>query len=451
MNPLKTARGPRGHFLFGIIPEFRKDPIELLMKAWRDFGDVVRLQFGPVVLHLVVHPEHVKHVLVDNHRNYRRSAGIEVIKEFLGDGLLTSDGEFWKKQRRIAQPAFHMAEIASMATTMTQLTASDLSAWTADAGEGAAIDIAERFRVLTLRIAGITLFNVDLSDDSADFGRATNVCLQHMVDRTRSMLRLPLYVPTKANRRFVAARATLDRLIYKFIEDRRSGKTRAATKDLLQMFLDARDPETGNGMSDKELRDELLTMLGAGHETTALALTWTCYYLSKHADVCKLLLDEIGSVLGDRLPTLSDLPRMPYTRMVLEESLRLRSPFWLTGRKAIAEDSIGGYTIKAGSEVVLAPFLTHRHPDFWEDAETFDPNRFSEAKVKARHPHAMFPFGGGQRKCIGLNFAMMEMQLVLPMIVRAFDFSLIPGGEPLLEAGLTLRPANGCWMTARPR
>ncbi|MES2603367.1 MAG: cytochrome P450 [Pseudomonadota bacterium] len=449
-NPAQ-ARGPRGHFLFGVIPAFRKDPIGLLMKVWREFGDVVRLRVGPISLHLLVHPDHVKHVLVDNHRNYQNSAGREVIKELLGEGLLTSDGGFWRKQRRIAQPAFHMAEIAAMASTMAQITQDDLPCWLSGDAESEVVDVAERFRVLTLRIAGITLFNVDLSDESADFGRATTICLGHTVDRTRSLLRLPLYIPTPANRRFVAARATLDRLIYKVIEERRSGKAKAAKKDLLQMFLDARDPETGEGMSDKELRDELLTMLGAGHETTALALTWTCYFLARYPDVRANLVREIESVLGARTPTLEDLRNMPYTRMVLEESLRLRSPFWLTGRKAIADDVIGGYTIRAGTEVLLVPFLTHRHPDFWESPEVFDPNRFSEANGKDRHPYAMFPFGGGQRKCIGINFAMMEMQLVLPMIVRAVDFSPIPSREPALEAGLTLRPADGCWMTVRAR
>ncbi len=447
----KQADGPRGHLLFGVLPKFQKDPMGLLMRAWRDFGDIVRLRFGPVSLHLLVHPDHVKHVLVDNHRNYMRSAGIEVVKELLGNGLLTSDGDFWRKQRRIAQPAFHMEQLASMAATMTQLTAGDLPAWVPTSGNDATIDIAERFRVLTLRIAGITLFNEDLSDESADFGRATNICLKHTSERARSILPVPLWVPTRANRHFLKARATLDRLIYRLIDERRSGKTKALKPDLLQMFLDARDPETGKGMSDKELRDELLTMLGAGHETTALALTWTCYFLSLYPEVRATLARELDSVIGARTPTLADLPKMPYARRVLEEALRLRSPFWLTGRKAIAEDTIGGCTIKAGSEVVLAPFLTHRHPAFWENPETFDPERFTESKVKERHPYAMFPFGGGQRKCIGINFAMMEMQLVLPMVVRAFALAHIPGREPGLDPGLTLRPAGGCWMTIHAR
>ena len=447
----RRADGPRGHFLFGILPAFREDPIGFLMNAWRDFGDVVRLPIGPIALHLLVHPDHVKHVLVDNHRNYCRSVSIEVIKELLGEGLLTSDGDFWRKQRRIAQPAFHMQEIAAMAATMTQLTTQDLPSWLRGAHEPAEIDIAERLRVLTLRIAGITLFNVDLSDESAEFGRATNICLARIAARTRTMLRAPLFIPTPGNRRFLKARATIDRLIYKLINERRGGRAVPPKKDLLQMFLDARDPETGHGMNDEELRNELLTMLGAGHETTALALTWTCYFLAQHPQAFATLRREVDGVLGTRAPTLADLPKLPYTRMVLEESMRLRSPFWAAGRKAIADDSIGGYRIKAGTEVILAPYLTHRHPDFWEDPEHFDPERFAESSARARHSYAMFPFGGGPRKCIGVNFAMMEMQLVLPMLVQTFDWRLVPGREPKIEAGLTLRPANGCWVSLRER
>jgi cytochrome P450 len=374
------------------------------------------------------------------------------MKEFIGEGLLTSDGEHWRKQRRIAQPAFHMKEIASMAATMTRITEETLATWPDEAGPHAPIDIAERFMQLTLRIAGITLFNVDLSDESASFGRAAKIALEFLVRRTRSLVRVPLSVPTPDNRRFLEAKETLDAVIHRLIKERRSGAS-PPQGDLLQLLLDARDPDTGEGMNDKELRDELITMLGAGHETTAIALTWTTYFLSKIPSVREELEREIESVLGDRTPAFEDVQaqRMPYTKMVLEESMRLRSPFWMTGRKAVAEDLIGKVAIPAGTEVILCPYITHRHPDFWPNPEGFDPRRFSAARAKDRHSCAFMPFGAGPQKCIGMAFAMMELQLVLPMVVRAFEINLMPGADPQVSPGLTLRPRDGCWMTLKRR
>jgi cytochrome P450 len=443
-------RGPPGHLFVGSVPEFTKNPLDFICGIFRDYGEVVRVEFGPVTNYFVFHPDGIKHVLMDNHRNYRLVQNIAVLKEFLGDGMFTTEGETWRKHRRLAQPAFHMQELASMADAMTRTAADDIAHWLPAGGRSVPVDLMARFMQLTLRIAGVTLFGMDLAGDATTVGRSASIALEFINQRIQSVIRLPLGLPTEANRRFLEARAALDHIVYKLIAERRSGK-QAEHRDLLQMLLDARDDETKTGLDDKELRDELLTMLGAGHETTALALMWTCYFISKYPPVRRALDEEIESVLEGRTPALSDLPRMPLVKKVIEESVRLRPPFWLGGREAIAEDEIGGVTIPPGAQVLFGIYATHRHPGFWRNPEGFDPERFSDEAARIRHPLAFVPFGAGPKKCIGLNFAMMEMQLVLPMVLKAFDFWLLPGVEPEPAPGLTLRARDGVWVTLHPR
>jgi cytochrome P450 len=446
----KPAKGPRGRLLVGNVPDFVKSPLDFLMSAWREFGDVVRLEMGPRRVYVVVHPDHAKHVFTDNARNYGRSLGIDVFKELLGDGLLTTDGEAWRRHRRIIQPAFHQKTLGALAEEMVAIGERAVEQWKEAGRNGTPIDVGQRMSELTLRVAGSTMLGQDLEGKAAGVVTAAKNALAFMNDRINSLIKLPIAIPTAANLRFQKAKGELDTVIYGAIRERRSGAA-AERPDVLQLLLDARDPETGTGLDDDEVRNEALTMLGAGTDTSAATLTWVAYYLSTHADVLRTLRREVGEVLGDRAPTIEDLPKLVYTRMVIEETMRLRPPFWAVGRCSIGEDSMGGYTIDAGCDVIMAGYLTHRHPAFWPNPEAFDPTRFEPERVAEMHAFQFYPFGGGARKCIGAHFAMMEMQLLLPLIVRAIDLWLVPGCDAAPQAELVLRPRGGLWMTVHPR
>jgi cytochrome P450 len=448
--PPAAQPGPQGHFLLGSVPELNRDPLAFTLQLMRDHGDVAHVRLGPMDGYFLSHPDGLKHVLMDNHRNYRLPPMMEDMKEFLGEGLLTTEGDHWRRHRRMIQPAFHMDKLSTMADTMARITAEDLSRWHSDAAPAEPVNLMDKLMQLTLRVAGVCMFGMDLSDDVSAVLEAAAVCLEHMIQRSRQLFRLPIAVPTEANRRFVQARGVLDQTVLGLARARREGKT-PEKADVLQLLLDARDEDTGSGLSEKELRDELLTMMGAGTETTALALMWTCSLLSQHPTVLRAVQEEVKRVLGDRPPTLADTRQMPLLKQVLDESMRLRPPFYMGARLAVGEDVIGGVTIKPGSIVLTSTYAMHRHPKIWPNPEGFDPDRMSAEASKDRHPCAFLPFSTGMKKCIGMNFATMEMSLVLPMLLQKFEMHLLPGLEPEPYASLSLRAKDGCWMTLHPR
>lgn len=302
---------------------------------------------------------------------------------------------------------------------------------------------------LTLTIVCLTLFTSDISDEASDVGQALTVVLRHANNRISSLFPLPENFPTEENYRFQQALKTLDRVVYNLINERRqSGED---TGDLLSMLVFARDEETGESMSEKQLRDEVMTIFLAGHETTANALSWTWYLLSKHPDVERRLDAELKEVLGGRVPTLFDLKNLKYTLQVLNETMRLYPPVWEIGRENIGTDQLGGYDIPSNSTIILSAYVTHRHPDFWENPEGFDPERFSPEHSGNRPQYAYFPFGGGPRTCIGNNFALMEAQLVIADIAQKYRLELVPGHVVEPEPMITLRPRNGILMTLHPK
>jgi len=375
---------------------------------------------------------------------------MEVMKEFLGEGLLTTDGDYWRTHRRMIQPAFHHEKLAAMADTMTSITAEDLGRWFDSSRPREPLNMMDKFMELTLRVAGVCLFGMDLKDDVMPTLRAATYCIETMSERTRQLFRLPISVPTEKNRRFLQARAALDEIVLGLARARRDGKT-PEKADVLQLLLDARDEETGTGLNEKELRDELLTMMGAGTETTALTLMWTCYFLSKYPAIRRAAEEEVSRVLGDRAPTLADIRNMPYLKQVIDEAMRLRPPFYIGSRVAIGEDVINGVRIKPGSVCIASMYALQRHPEVWPNPEGFDPDRFSPEASKGRHPLAFIPFGAGPKKCIGVNFATMEMQLVLPMVLQKFELRLLPGIDPAPDPVLTLRAKGGMFMTLHPK
>jgi cytochrome P450 len=448
MAAMRARRPPGPSYWTPFAPgrAIRRDPIGFVSALARDYGDAVCLGMGPVDAYLFHHPDAVKHILQDNNQNYVKGEIIGRVKVLIGEGLFTSEGDFWRRQRRLAQPAFHRERIAGLAGTMVRRTAERLDAWQPAMRRGAPIDVAAEMNALTLTIVGETLFGRDLSGEAADAGRALRVALEVCANRAMSYFVLPVWVPTARNRALRAALRTLDGLVYDIIDGRRrSGET---GDDLLGMLMSVRDEETGEGMSRGQLRDEVMTFLLAGHETTAVALAWTWYLLALNPDVAERARTETLAVLGDRDPALDDLPRLPLARMVVEEAMRLYPPVWGIGRQAIAADEIGGYDVPAGAIVNLSPWVTHRHPAFWDEPDRFDPERFRPGVERTRPRFAYFPFSGGPRLCIGEQFALMEAQLIVAMMLRRYRLLLVDRTAVVPEPTLTLRPRGGLAMRA---
>ncbi|HEX8633592.1 MAG TPA: cytochrome P450 [Pyrinomonadaceae bacterium] len=446
---LQTPPGLGGWELFTLLPRFRRDPLRVFAELTERFGHVVRMK-GLWTSYQLTHPRDIEHVLQTNSQNYRKGRQYREFRASVGNGLLISDGEFWRRQRRLAQPAFHRRRIDAFGETMTRSAEALLERWEPYAASGEPFNVVAEMMRLTLRIVGLTIFGTDLSADTEQIGRALDIARAHAIRRMWQPVKLPVSFPTRSNRTFLRAIRESEQVIYRMIEARRRGEV--VTDDLLSLLMRARDEETGEAMSDEQLRAEAATMLSAGHETSALALSWTWYLLAVNPAAEARLHAELSETLaGGRAPTVADLPRLPYTRMVVEESMRLYPPAWIIGRTAIDDDEIGGYHIEANSEVLMCQYVTHRHAEFWDDPDTFDPERFLPERVAARPRYAYFPFGGGARQCIGNNFALMEIQLVLATIAARYRLRLAPGHAVEPEASITLHPRHGIPMRLEAR
>ncbi|MFL6212053.1 MAG: cytochrome P450 [Pyrinomonadaceae bacterium] len=443
----KPPPGINGMALFRMMPQFRRDPLRTFTSLSRQFGDVVRMK-GLWTAYQFNHPRDIEHILQTNYRNYHKSKFYAEGKSSIGNGLLISEGDFWRRQRRLAQPAFHRQRIAGFARIMTDSSEAMLEAWRPFAQRGEPLNISAEMMRLTLRIVGLALFSTDLSQDTDTIGRSLAIAREHLIRRTWQPIRLPISIPTRRNRNYLQAIRAADTIIYGMIAERRRRRIDAAdTDDLVTMLMRARDEETGETMSDKQLRDEAMTIMVAGHETTALALSWTWYLLSRHTEVERKLHAELVAILDGRTPASEDIPQLKYTTMIIEEAMRLYPPAWVIARRAVNDDFVGGYRIEAKSEIILLPYVTHRHPDFWENAEDFDPERFSPGRSEGRPRYAYFPFGGGPRQCIGNNFAMMEAILVLATVAQKYRLRLVPEHPVEPEPSVTLHARHGIKMT----
>jgi cytochrome P450 len=395
----------------------------------------------------VVHPDDVKHILVDNNRNYvRDDVAFKEMERVVGEGLLTTDGDEWRRRRRIMQPAFHMQKINAMAKDMSDATTDILASWKTHSESGVPMDVSAEMGRLTLLIAGRGLFHTDTEVDQTAFADALPVILRHSVRRSRSIIKIPPSIPTADNRRYSEAIATMNAIVRRTIEERR--RAPGSHHDVLSLLMDAVDEETGKGFTNDELRNEVITLLLAGQETSAMGLSWAFYQLSKNPPAAREVSAEVTRVLGGRIPSVEDIQKLHYTRAVIEESMRLFPPVWLMFRKAVGEDRVfSGHVLPAGGTIWLSPYLTHRHPAFWKNPEGFDPTRFLPEQSQGRHPFAYIPFGAGPRKCIGSAFAMLEMQIALAMTFQTYRLELVPAFQPEVDAGFTLRPRDGIWMT----
>jgi cytochrome P450 len=434
---------------YGAFGRFVRDPLGFQVEAHRRFGDVFRFRIGPLLVHFVYHPDHVRHVLFENPKNYLRGWQYRLLRRLLGDNLVVSEGDFWLRQRRLAQPAFARGRLAGYAAVMVGATSQMLIRWREAAAKGTAIDVGPEMSRVALAIAGRTLFDRDVSDTADAVGQSFRVAGVYLERRfNRPFTTPPAWVPTPGNVRFKRAVRTLNEIVLDLVRDRRrDGRDHG---DLLSMLMQARDEETGATMSDDELRSEALTFLMAGHETTATALTWTWYCLASRPELRGRLRAEAVSALGDRPPSLADLANLPLTRQVIEEAMRLYPPVWALPRQVAADDTIGGYRVPAGSTVALVPFVTHRHPAAWDRPDEFDPDRFAPERAAARPKGAYFPFLGGPHQCIGNEFAMLEMRLIVAMVLREFDVEVVPGQDVRPVGSLVLRPGGPVRVGLRP-
>jgi cytochrome P450 len=423
----------------------RTDAATYLLRVAARFGDVVRLRIPSGVGYLVSHPDAIKHVLVTRSRDFIKSRGLERVKRLLGEGLLTSEGELHVRQRRLAQPAFHRDRIADYGAVMTAYAARYSERWHSP-GE---FDAAREMTRLTLAIAGKTLFDADVETDAEDVWQALTELQSLLPASLAPFSELFDWMPLPANVRFWHARARLDAIIYRIIDEHRRSGDRG---DLLSMLLAARDGGAdGAGMSIEQIRDECMTLLLAGHETTANALTWTWYLLSRHPDVERRLHEELDGVLRGRSPTVGDLDGLPYAHMVVQESLRLYPPAWLLGRRALQPFSIGGFSLPARAILLISPFVVHRDSRWYDDPSNFDPERFGPIERAKRPKYAYVPFGAGPRVCIGESFAWMETVLVLATIAQRWHLRVSPTYQPQMTPLITLRPKGGMPVVATRR
>jgi cytochrome P450 len=431
-----------------MLPAIRRDPIGVFMRGALRFGDVVYFRIGPRRGYLLTNPEDVRHVLQDNARNYHKSPLYDKLRLFLGNGLLTSEDDLWLRQRRIAQPAFHRQRMTALAGVMAEAARDAAARWQPFASAGQPVDVDEEMMRLTRTVVVRALLGADLGPFTSTIDQAWAIVNQHVGESFWS-LGVADGWPTRKNRRFQAARAVLRGAVDHVITERRRSPSDSA--DLLSMLMSARDEETGEAMTDEQLRVEVTTFLLAGQETTSLALTWTWYLLSQNARARQRLEDELDVVLDGRPPEYPDLANLPYLRMVIDEAMRLYPPAWGFSRQALADDRLGGFQLPRGWLAFVIPYVLHRLPAFWTDPDAFDPERFSPERSADRPKFAYIPFGAGPRQCIGNQFALIETQLIVATLAQAYRLQLVPRHRAEPWPLITLRPRYGMPMIIERR
>jgi len=437
--------GPRGYPLLGAFPRARRDPLGFFLAASRTYGDVVELPLGVRRLYLLSHPDHIKSVLQDDASSFHKGEAAARIKPLFGESLTTVDGAEWYRRRRLIRPVFSSQRMVALVPMIVRATEAMLDGWRAAADHGRPFDVFAEMTALTRAIIIQAVFGDVPAAEAAALGGAITVVADHVNQSLWSPLGwLPQFAVR--HREYDRALSALDAFMARRIDE---GRRRRPGSDLLSVLLAARDAATGAGYDDASLRDELKALFVAGHTTTASGLAWVWYLMAGHAHPRRRLQHEVRTVLGARAPTAEDLANLPYTRMVIDEALRLYPPTWVTARTTIKSVDIGGYHLAAGTTVLLSPFVTHRHPSFWDDPETFEPERFSPGHP-ARPRYAYFPFGGGPRACIGSVFALTEMQAIVATISARYQLSLAPGSPVEPDPRTVLVPRRGVGVVATP-
>ncbi len=432
--------GPEPHFLIGNFPLGRPDPLAVFTGWAREFGDIFYYRAGWIHVYFLNSPELIESVLVTNQQNFRKDRVIQNSRWFLGQGLLTSEGSEWLWQRRLCQPAFHRERLALYARIINGCAEEMLDSWK----DGESRDVHQEMMQLTLRVVAKVLFSVDVKQESGEFAAALNLLMKHSSGARMLLPPWVRYLPLPFLIRVRRAVRQLDEVVYRIIRER--GESESDKGDLLSMLMSARD-EDGSRMTDRQLRDEVMTFLLAGHETTALSLSWAWFLLSENPEAENKLHHELARVLDGKNPSFEDLPRLCYTEAVVKESVRLYPPAWSLARTAAEDFEIGGYLVPAGSNVVMSQWIMHRDPRFFPSPEQFDPGRWFEEHTQRLPRFAYFPFGGGPRYCVGASFAMMEATLLLAAIAQRFRLRMVPGHKVVPVPSITLRPKYGIKMS----
>ncbi len=430
--------------ILGPVVDYAKDPLAFITRCVREYGDVVYIHFMGQPTYMLQLPEHIEHVLVSRHRHYIKDKLQRKLMggRLLGNGLLTSEGDFWLRQRRLMQPAFHRQRLATYGRVMVEHSQRQLASWR----DGEVRDVYADMMRLTLGIAVKCLFDLDMEEEAESVGPALARVMEHFA-KVHALL-MPEWLPTPENLGYKAAVNQLDALVSGLVQRRR--ETGVDAGDLLSLLLQVQD-EDGSRMSDQQIRDEVLTLVLAGHETTAITLAFCWHLLARHPEVEAALHRELDSVLGGRAPTVEDLPALTFTEHVVKECLRLYPPAWSLSREALEDDEVGGWRIPAGMMVLVNPWTVHRDARFYEEPEAFRPQRWADGLEQRLPRFAWFPFGGGPRLCIGVGFALMEARLVLASLAQRFRFERAPDDEVELLPSITLRPKHGVKVRLRAR
>lgn len=438
--------GPPGWAAVSLLSKMARNRLAVMSSVSARYGDAVRLPLGPKTLYFFNHPDHAKHVLAENNANYHKGIGLIHARRTLGDGLLTSEGELWTKQRKTIQPVFQAKRIARQAGAIADEAVKLVERLKAQRGAGP-VDIRQEMTELTLGVLGRTLLDADLGAFS-EIGDAFEAVQDQAMFEMMSLGVVPTWVPLPKQLGFRRARAELQRIVDQLVADRESRTGDVADgDDVLSRLIESTRREADPRVGRQRMRDELVTLLLAGHETTASTLSWTFYLVDKHPEVWERLHAEAVEVLGDRPPVFEDLHRLKYTAMVVDEVMRLYPPVWLLPRLAQAEDNVGGYHVPAGADVLICPYTLHRHPGFWDDPDRFDPERFDPDRPTERPRYAFIPFGAGPRFCVGNNLGMMEAAFVIATIARDLRLTTVAGYRVVPEPMLTLRIRGGLPMT----
>ncbi len=437
MAQAQLPPGPKTNLLWSREANFVKDILGYFHNSVRKYEGISRAAVGPYHYVNLSDPAYIEHVFL-NPDIYVKGRDNKTLRFLLGNGLVTSEGEFWLKQRRLIQPLFHKQRLQSFVQKIADSTRTMLNNW--DAYDGKVVDVHTEMTGVTLDIVSQTLMSTEVKGDFKKISDSLLVVMEGMM----RIIKLPFWVPTPTNMRMQLNRGVLNDTIFKIIEERRANK--AGYNDLLTMLMEVEDADTAERMTNKQLRDELITIFLAGHETTANALSFAFYLLAQHPEMKQRIADEVKQVIGDGEMNYENVAQLKFTMMVIKEAMRLYPPVWGITRDAAKEDTIGGYRIKKGDSIVVSPWAVHRLEKYWENPLKFDPERFSPERMKNVHRYAWFPFGGGQRFCIGNNFALMEMQIILAMACSKFDFTIAEGFKVQLEPLVTLRPKNGMML-----
>jgi cytochrome P450 len=439
--------GPKGVPKLGIALTFMRDPLGTLEALARKYGDIVSIPVGNQSRVLLNNPEYIQQVTVIQQNKFHKSTITKAVTgRLLGQGLLISEGDFWRRQRRLAQPAFQRSRINSYSATMVECADARAALW----GDGEVRDIAQEMMSLTLDIAVRTLFGTRLPGESEKVGDALGFLMRYSIRKARAPISIPESWPTPNNKRAQRETAFLDSMIYGIINERRAGTDSAAHNDLLAMLMGAMD-EDGSQMTPLQLRDEAMTLFLAGHETTAITLAWTWYLLSENPAAAERLHEELRDVLGGRAPDVSDMARLPYLRAVVNEVLRLYPAAYIVARTSIAPFTIADYEFPEDTTALMSQWVMHRDARYFDDPLAFRPERWLDG-LEDRLPNGVyFPFGDGPRRCIGQNFALMELALATAAVAQKFKFTLVPGHPIVPEPLVTLRPKHGVRMTIHKR